>query len=116
MIKAIIAVPYLSGKGGTETVIKNFKEAFNQYDNTNISWKLISYGGTKYSLWMKKWDRKIYNFTNFKIIQYFCYIFFLPFLIARNLKKLTPEYFVATNPIIWTIAFYEKYFFQEIQK
>ncbi|NRO31113.1 hypothetical protein IMAU30143_01327 [Lactobacillus helveticus] len=46
MIKAIIAVPYLSGKGETETVIKNFKEAFNQYDNTNISWKLISYGGT----------------------------------------------------------------------
>lgn len=105
MKKAIVAVPYLSGKGGTETVIKNFHEAVTQYGDKDYSWKLVSYGGTKYSDWMKKWNKKVYNFSNSRYIQMVAYILLLPFLIFNTLKKEKPDFFIATNPIIWSIAF-----------
>ena len=106
MKKAIIAVPYLSGKGGTETVIKNFYDALEEYSNdSKWSWKLISFGGTKYSFWMKKWPKKIYNFSDKRIIQLICYATIMSFLIKTILKKEQPNIFVATNPIIWTLAY-----------
>ena len=49
MKKAIVAVPYLSGNGGTETVIKNFYDAITgDSQEQNLDWKLISFGGTRY--------------------------------------------------------------------
>lgn len=106
MKKAIVAVPYLSGNGGTETVIKNFYDAVvKNSQESNLNWKLISSGGTKYSNWMKKWPKKVYKFSNKRIIQLMCYILIMPFLIHKILKKEQPTFFIATNPIIWTLAF-----------
>ena len=63
MKKVVIAIPYLTGKGGTETVIKNFAEALDvKNTNDNISWKLVSFGGTKYPEWLSGWNKKVYNF------------------------------------------------------
>lgn len=109
--KVIIAIPYLSGKGGTETVIKNFHQAISAYGNNDYIWKLISYGGTKYPSWMQEWNKKVYNFTNSRCIQKLFYCFLLPFLIGIDLKKENPNYFIATNPIIWTLAFYQRKIF-----
>lgn len=104
--KIVIAIPYLTGKGGTETVIKNFSQALNVRDtNEGISWKLISFGGTKYPEWLSGWNKKVYNFTKSRYIQIIAYIFLMPFLIAFALKKEKPDYFVATNPVIWTLAY-----------
>lgn len=106
MKKAIIAVPYLSGKGGTETVIKNFYDALSTYsDSKEWSWKLISFGGTKYSLWINKWPKKIYNFSNNRILQMVCYATLLPFLILITLKNERPDVFITTNPVIWSLAY-----------
>lgn len=105
MKKAVVAVPYLSGKGGTETVIKNFQEAMSQYGDEDYSWKLISYGGTKYSGWIKKWSKKVYSFSDNRYVQILAYIFLLPILILKTLKKEKPDFFIATNPIIWTMAY-----------
>lgn len=117
MKKAIIAVPYLSGKGGTETVIKNFYDAISTYsDSKEWSWKLISFGGTKYSSWIKKWPKKMYKFSNNRIIQLGCYMTLLPFLILHTLKEEQPDVFVATNPIIWTLAYKFKKFFSRKTK
>ncbi|MDY2630918.1 MAG: glycosyltransferase [Clostridium sp.] len=106
MKKAIVTVPYLSGNGGTETVIKNFYDAVvKDSQESNLDWKLISFGGTKYSRWMKKWPKKVYRFSNKRVIQLICYVLIMPFLIQRLLKKEHPDFFIATNPIIWTLAF-----------
>lgn len=93
MKKAIVAVPYLSGNGGTETVIKNFYDAVvKNSQESNLNWKLISFGGTKYSNWMKKWPKKVYKFSNKRIIQLMCYILIMPFLIHKILKKEQPTF------------------------
>lgn len=106
MKKAIVAVPYLSGNGGTETVIKNFYDAITgDSQEQNLDWKLISFGGTRYSNWMKEWPKKVYKFSNKRIIQLICYVLIMPFLIRKILRKEQPAFFIATNPIIWTLAF-----------
>ncbi len=106
MKKAIVAVPYLSGKGGTETVIKNFYDALTEYsDDQEWSWNLVSFGGTKYSSWMDKWPKKVYSFSDNRVIQLGCYASIMPFLIRSILKKEQPDTFIATNPIIWTLAY-----------
>lgn len=112
MKKVVIAIPYLTGKGGTETVIKNFAEALDvKNTNDNISWKLVSFGGTKYPEWLSGWNKKVYNFTQSRCIQLMAYVILMPFLIAHILRKEKPDFFIATNPIIWSIAFAEKNFF-----
>lgn len=107
-LHGIIAVPYLNGKGGTETVVKNFLEAFKKYGKGKIEWKLYSYGGTQVTDWMNSWNKKVYSFSNSRFLQKICYISLLPFLIFHTLKKEKPDIFVATNPIMWTLAYYIK--------
>ena len=103
MKKVILAVPYLSGKGGTETVIKNFYESVVA-SSTNISWKLISFGGSRYPDWMKNWNKHIFNFSNKRIVQLGAYVTILPPLLRKIIKKEQPDYLVATNPVIWNLA------------
>ncbi|MCT3586102.1 glycosyltransferase [Lactobacillus amylovorus] len=106
MKKAIIAVPYLTGKGGTETVIKNFYDAVVKYSKDSVwNWKLISFGGTKYPYWMKEWQKKVYRFSNKRLVQLGCYALIMPFLIKSVLKKYKPDVFIATNPVIWSLAY-----------
>lgn len=117
MKKAVIAIPYLTGKGGTETVIKNFAEALDvKNTDDNISWKLVSFGGTKYPEWLSGWNKKVYNFTQSRYIQLMAYAILMPFLIAHILKKEKPDFFIATNPIIWSIAFAERNVFSKKTK
>ncbi|NRO33294.1 Glycogen synthase [Lactobacillus helveticus] len=117
MKKVVIAIPYLTGKGGTETVIKNFAEALDvKNTDDNISWKLVSFGGTKYPEWLSGWNKKVYNFTQSRYIQLMAYAILMPFLIAHILKKEKPDFFIATNPIIWSIAFAERNVFSKKTK
>ena len=103
MKKAIVAVPYLSGKGGTETVIKNFYDAVVANDS-ETEWKLISFGGSRYPDWMKNWSKKGYSFTNNRITQLGAYGTVMPILMRKVIKHEKPDYFIATNPIIWNLA------------
>ena len=117
MKKVVIAIPYLTGKGGTETVIKNFAEALDvKNTDDNISWKLVSFGGIKYPEWLSGWNKKVYNFTQSRYIQLMAYAILMPFLIAHILKKEKPDFFIATNPIIWSIAFAERNVFSKKTK
>lgn len=101
--KVILAVPYLSGKGGTETVIKNFYEAVVA-PSRNINWKLISFGGSRYPDWMKNWNKYVFNFSNKRIVQLGAYATILPVLLYKIIKEEQPDYFIATNPVIWNLA------------
>lgn len=117
MKKVVIALPYLTGKGGTETVIKNFAEALDvKNTDDNISWKLVSFGGTKYPEWLSGWNKKVYNFTQSRHIQLIAYAILMPFLIANILRKEKPDFFIATNPIMWSIAFAERNVFSKKTK
>ena len=117
MKKVVIALPYLTGKDGTETVIKNFAETLDvKNTDDNISWKLVSFGGTKYPEWLSGWNKKVYNFTQSRHIQLIAYAILMPLLIANILRKEKPDFFIATNPIMWSIAFAERNVFSKKTK
>ncbi len=104
MKKVIIAVPYLSGKGGTETVINNFGEALKQNSQSEFQWLLVNFGGSKYPTWMKNWNRKVFNFSNNRLIQNLCYITIMPFLLMYLILSEKPDFIVSTNPVIWKFS------------
>lgn len=111
-LKVLVMVPYLKGTGGTETVIKNLRMAYQDSINNNLyNIKLISFGGSKKGLWTKNWNKKVYNFTNIRLVQIFFYIFLMPFLILKTLYQEKPNAIVCTNPIIWQIAYFVRQIF-----
>lgn len=108
----LIFVPYLKGTGGTETVIKNLNFAYMKSPEKDLyDLKLISFGGTKFDSWAKCWRKKVYNFSNHRFLQMFCYIFLMPFLIIKVIHQEKPTGIICTNPIIWEIVYYIKKIF-----
>lgn len=105
MKKAIVAVPFLKGTGGTETVIKNFAQALNVKKSDEISWQLVSFGGSINLDWLNAWNTTVYNFSKYRLIQLPAYAGIMPILIFRILIREKPDFFIATNPIIWNIAY-----------
>lgn len=110
MTKISIYVPYMTGYGGTETVIKNLFNEYNHSETSNF-FNLIEIGGYKDSNWLDDiQDKKIIWFSKYKLLRTLEYLLFLPFILARETKRQNSDIVISTNPIIWTIL----YFFKQI--
>lgn len=103
-VKVLFFVPFLSGNGGTETVVRNTRFAADQLGLTDQTWKLVSFGGTSHAEWLDAWHAQIYNFTDSRLIQMICYVLVMPILISSQLFKEQPDIIVSTNPVIWAMA------------
>ena len=103
-IKVMLLIPYLSGNGGTETVVRNLQSAVKERPRSEWTWRLFSYGGTSNSEWIKDWSAKIYNFSRNRFMQDLCYLFIMPFLMLRDLRDYSPNVVISTNPVIWFMA------------
>lgn len=104
--KIWVVVPFLYGAGGTETVLKNTQKAYDIYGKKdNYDLKLISFGGSKSSSWYDKWEKKIYSFPQYRLIQNFCYLLIVPFILAARIIIEKPDVIISTNPVLWTYCF-----------
>lgn len=113
MKKVIIVTPFLSGKGGTETVIKNVFRCMKE--NADYKLELYLLGGTEDSSWLEDvavTTVKLKLPLKFKKIEY---LFRLPFLLF-NIIKQNPEYLISTSPVIWTLLFYLNRIFRKQAK
>lgn len=111
--KVLIVVPYMTGYGGTETVIQNLFSEYNKEKPKDYHFKLISIGGYEHDNWIKDInDKVIVNMLGNKLIRTLKYMFILPFIIPQILLKERPSYFISTNPIMWSIAFFTKKIFK----
>lgn len=103
--KGLILIPFLTGYGGTETVINNLLNEYNkEKDRYNINLKLYSFGGFINGYWLNYPNVKIFQFPKERYIRELKYLFLLPFLILYSIIKEKPNFIISTNPIIWTIA------------
>ncbi|AYE39028.1 glycosyltransferase [Companilactobacillus zhachilii] len=109
----IILVPYMTGFGGTETVITNLFTEYNKSKHNSYDLKLISIGGFDNGAWQDNiTDKKIISLNSIRFIRNIQYILFLPILIFLELNKSKNiKAVVSTNPIIWAIAFWIKNIF-----
>lgn len=103
MKKVDIFIPYLSGYGGTEVVIRNLLREFHKRDS---DFKIVVYslGGFFKNNYLKSNDVKIIKFPNNKLIREFLYIFLLPLMIPYFVMKSKPDVFISTTPVMWAIA------------
>lgn len=104
MTKVLILFPFLSGHGGTETVISNLMNQANKSGKENIQIIAYSVGGSDSLDWLHEFSSKIIRFPKNKKIRTLLYIIMLPFLLPGILIKEKPDIVVTTNLIFWFIA------------
>lgn len=109
MKNVMIIVPYMSGYGGTETVIKNLFMENSRKKQNIMNFKLVSVGGYRDNNWISDIPNKeIIQFYGGKKLRKLQYMVFLPFIMFFKIKKYNPDTIISTNPIIWTLAFFYK--------
>ncbi|PWF99788.1 glycosyltransferase [Levilactobacillus bambusae] len=107
--RIILFTPFMSGYGGTETVIKNLFISYNKLDNLKSSMKLVNIGGTIDTTWTESiQDKKIVFMARPKLVRTIEYLFSLPFLLWYFVKTEKPDVVISTNPVMWTILFFIK--------
>ncbi|MGK4126860.1 glycosyltransferase [Limosilactobacillus vaginalis] len=103
MKKGIILVPFMSGFGGTETVLKNL---FNERKNVSNSYNLNIYslGGSTDYTWTKGIPITIRWISSIRVIRTLYYLFIMPFNLFFYLRKRKPDFVISTNPVMWFLA------------
>ena len=108
MKKGIILMPYVSGNGGTETVVRNFLKSFK--DDKDIKIDLLSIGGTSNFDWLEGLNynmvsiSKSYSINENKFIRNTFYVSVLPFSLFKFIKKNKPDFIISTNPFMWYLS------------
>lgn len=102
MKKGIIFVPFMTGKGGTETVIHNLFRAFTNDDDFSL--KVFSIGGSDDYGWTQGVNIKTQTISSHRIIRTLYYATFLPIKIYHTLLKENPDFVISTNPVMWYFA------------
>lgn len=109
MKQVVFLVPFMTGYGGTETVIKNLFEEYKTTDQDEFNFKLVEIGGYEHSEWLDNiLDKKIIFFSRNKFLRKIQYVVMLPFLIPKIIKESNCDLLISTNPVMWTIAFLYK--------
>lgn len=108
MKKGVIIMPYVSGRGGTETVVHNLFSSFT--NNKNLKFELLSIGGTSDMGWLSGIDYKMkkisnsYKINESKLVRTLFYSSFLPLELYKYIKKRNPDFIISTNPFIWYLS------------
>lgn len=105
MKKITIFIPYMTGFGGTETVITNLFSEYNRYDDEKYQMSLVNIGGYEDGSWLDSvHEKKVIWLNQNKIIRKFQYVILLPWLLFRQVQK-QPDLSVAisTNPVMWCL-------------
>ena len=102
MKKGIILVPFMSWKGGTETVIHNlFKSISNQQ---KYKLEVFSIGGSDNYNWTHGLKIHIKELSKNKKLRTLYYLTCLPFKILNIIKKAHPDFIISTNPVMWFLS------------
>lgn len=114
MENVYIFVPYMTGYGGTETVIQNLFKEYSKSSYQGYKFNLISIGGFKNGEWISGvQEKKIIKLSPHKAMRKLQYLLFLPFIIfklVRNNKKMNVA--ISTNPVMWTLLYIYKNVFR----
>ena len=109
MKKICLFIPYMTGFGGTETVITNLFAEYNRsQSNTELS--LVNIGGFENGAWLEGVkDKQIIWLSKNKWLRKIQYALFLPLILYRQIKsKKEVDVVISTNPIMWFLLFWIK--------
>lgn len=102
MKTGIIFVPFMSGKGGTETVIHNLFKVINNQEHYQL--KVYSIGGSDDYSWTKGITAHIQYISRKRTLRTLYYLTCLPLKIAKIINLQKPDFIISTNPIMWFLS------------
>lgn len=106
MKKGLLFVPFMTGKGGTETVIHNLFEAFNKDSSIEYSIKLYSIGGSYDYGWARTvTDIYVKWISKRRFLRTLFYLICLPLLMIKIIRKEKPDFIISTNPVMWFLSY-----------
>ena len=107
MKKGLLLVPFMTGKGGTETVIKNLFTAYNQSANRHdYQLRVYSIGGSNDYAWAQPVEKvTIKHISNYRLGRTLYYLTCLPGYLLRVIKREQPDFIISTNPVMWFLAY-----------
>lgn len=110
MKEVYILTPYMSGFGGTETVISNLFKEYNKTVQSEYRLSLISIGGFSDGNWMKSINnKKVIQFSSRHRLRTVEYLALLPILLFKLIKNNTDmDILISTNPVMWSFAYIYK--------
>lgn len=103
MKKGIIFVPFMTGYGGTETVIHNLLYG-ESIAHSDIQIAVYSLGGSVNYEWAKDFDVRIKWISKYRLLRTLYYLICLPFVELKIIKKQQPDFVISTNPVMWFLA------------
>lgn len=103
MKKGILIVPFMTGYGGTETVIKNLYES-RKLKEQPFNLKVYSIGGSFDYSWAENVEKDIKWISNSRKVRDLYALTLMPFAMLRYLKREQPDFVISTNPVIWFLA------------
>lgn len=103
----MIFVPYMTGFGGTETVINNLFAEYNSSSQKKYEMGLVSIGGYSDSGWQKNiLNKKIFQFSSKRYLRNIQYILFLPGIMFFEIfMNADIDIIISTNPLMWSLAY-----------
>lgn len=103
MKKGILIVPFMTGYGGTETVIKNLFETRKQYKQP-FNLRVYSIGGSYDYSWAKEVDKDVKWISKNRKVRDLYALTIMPLDMMSYLKREKPDFVISTNPVIWFLA------------
>lgn len=103
MKKGIILVPFMTGYGGTETVIKNLFSK-NTENKKDYSLEVYSLGGSIDYTWAKNIPINIKWISRRRSLRTIYYLLGMPINLYNFLRNKEPDFVISTNPVMWFLA------------
>ncbi|MFC6177405.1 glycosyltransferase [Companilactobacillus huachuanensis] len=108
MKKICLFIPYMTGFGGTETVITNLFTEYNR-SQSDATLSLVNIGGFENGTWLEEVkDKKIIWLSKNKWLRKIQYALFLPLILYRQIKSKEVDIVISTNPVMWFLLFWIK--------
>ncbi len=100
-VKVLLVTPFMTGAGGTETVITNLFDMYRQHGDRQIELNMINIGGTEHTEWLANVPVRIIKLATRRFIRTVEYGLFLPFILFYILRRYPADIVISTNPMMW---------------
>lgn len=108
MKKGIIFVPFMTGYGGTETVIHNLLYGEQKLLKPDYRLTVYSLGGSFNYDWAKGLDVRVKWISKHRLLRTLYYLICLPFVELKTIRRQRPDFIISTNPVMWYLAYISK--------
>lgn len=101
VLKVLLVTPFMTGAGGTETVITNLFDVYRHKGRSDVNLSMVNIGGTEHSEWLANVPVHIIRLATKRFWRTLEYALFLPFILYHILRRYPADVIISTNPMMW---------------